>query len=292
VTTTVTASVANVAPVANAGAFQNVVTGQPVNLSGAGSTDANGDVLTYKWAMVSKPADSTATLANATTIAPSFTADKNGTYVLSLQVNDGKVDSSNISYITITAGAANVAPVANAGVAQTVARGATVTLDATGSTDANNDVLLYRWVLTVCCDVFPGLCLFQRLGPGFPAYQSHCNLKSRHALLFHCHYLYLRCPVLAARIAIRAFLLVQCLWLSQQILPCCILLLSLFVDDQPTGAHSCTALLCWIGRLLHMTQIQCGLPLQSQRKVFAVQPQPYLFVPQLAPPSYPHQWLL
>ena len=148
VTTTVTASVANVAPVANAGAFQNVVTGQPVNLSGAGSTDANGDVLTYKWAMVSKPADSTATLANATTIAPSFTADKNGTYVLSLQVNDGKVDSNNISYITITAGAANVAPVANAGVAQTVARGATVMLDATGSTDANNDILLYRWVLT------------------------------------------------------------------------------------------------------------------------------------------------
>jgi hypothetical protein len=87
-------------------------------------------------------------LANATTITPTFTADRNGTYVLSLQVNDGKVDSSNISYITITAGAANVAPVANAGVAQTVARFATVTLDATGSTDANNDVLLYRWVLT------------------------------------------------------------------------------------------------------------------------------------------------
>ena len=148
VTTTVTASVANVAPVANAGSFQNVVTGQPVTASGSGSTDANGDVLTYKWAMVSKPLDSTATLANATTITPSFTADKNGTYVLSLQVNDGKLDSNNISYITVTAGAANVAPVANAGNAQTVARLATVTLDGTGSTDANNDILLYRWVLT------------------------------------------------------------------------------------------------------------------------------------------------
>jgi len=148
VTTTVTASAANVAPVANAGAFQLVVTGQPVTVSGAGSTDANGDVLTYKWVMVSKPTDSAAVLANATTVTPTFTADKNGTYVLSLQVNDSKVDSSNISYITITAGAANVAPVANAGVAQTVARGATVTLDATSSTDANNDVLLYRWVLT------------------------------------------------------------------------------------------------------------------------------------------------
>jgi len=148
VTTTVTASVANVAPVANAGSFQNVVTGQPVTASGSGSTDANGDVLTYKWAMVSKPLDSAATLANATTITPSFTADKNGTYVLSLQVNDGKLDSNNISYITVTAGAANVAPVANAGNAQTVARLATVTLDGTGSTDANNDILLYRWVLT------------------------------------------------------------------------------------------------------------------------------------------------
>jgi hypothetical protein len=148
VTTTVTASVANVAPVANAGSFQNVVTGQPVTVSGSGSTDANGDVLTYKWAMVSKPLDSAATLANATTITPSFTADKNGTYVLSLQVNDSKLDSNNISYITVTAGAANVAPVANAGNAQTVARLATVTLDATGSTDANNDILLYRWVLT------------------------------------------------------------------------------------------------------------------------------------------------
>jgi hypothetical protein len=147
-TVTVTASVANSAPVANAGTFQNVVTGLPVSVSGAGSTDANGDVLTYKWVMVSKPVDSTATLANATTIAPTFSADKNGTYVLSLQVNDGKVDSSNISYITITAGAANVAPVANAGVAQTVARNATVTLDGSGSTDANKDILIYRWVLT------------------------------------------------------------------------------------------------------------------------------------------------
>ena len=147
-TVPVTVSVANSAPVANAGSFQNVVTGLPVSVSGAGSTDVNGDVLTYKWVMVSKPVDSTAVLANATTIAPSFTADKNGTYVLSLQVNDGKVDSSNISYITVTAGAANVAPVANAGVAQTVARNATVTLDGSGSTDANKDTLIYRWVLT------------------------------------------------------------------------------------------------------------------------------------------------
>ena len=86
-------------------------------------------------------------MTNTNTITPSFTTDKNGTYVLRLQVNDGKLDS-NLSYITITAGPANVAPIANAGSAQTVVRGATVTLDGSGSTDANGDVLLYRWVLT------------------------------------------------------------------------------------------------------------------------------------------------
>jgi hypothetical protein len=147
VTTTVTASVANAAPVANPGSFQNVVTGQLVSVNGSASTDANGDVLTYKWVMVSRPATSSAALGSATTVNTSFTADQAGTYVISLQVNDGKVDSA-LGYVTITAGAANVAPVANAGNPQAVTRGATVTLDGSGSTDANNDVLLYSWVLT------------------------------------------------------------------------------------------------------------------------------------------------
>ena len=147
-TTQVIASVANSAPVAVAGAFQNVVTGQPVTVDGSGSTDANGDVLNYTWLIVSKPTDSSVTLPTGTAARRIFTTDKNGTYVLSLRVNDGKVDSSNIDYVTITAGAANLAPVANAGVAQTVARNTQVKLDASASTDANGDILIYRWVLT------------------------------------------------------------------------------------------------------------------------------------------------
>jgi hypothetical protein len=147
VTTTVSAAAANVAPVANAGAFQNVVTGTTSTLDGSGSTDANGDTLTYKWVMISRPVNSSAVLSSATAMKPTFVADLAGTYVFSLQVNDSKLDS-NMSYVTITAGAANLAPVANAGSAQTVARGATVTLDGTGSTDANGDTLLYRWTMT------------------------------------------------------------------------------------------------------------------------------------------------
>jgi hypothetical protein len=60
-----------------------------VTLSGAGSTDPNDDPLTYSWRFQSTPAGSTATLAAATAVSPTFTADMAGLYVLSLVVSDG-----------------------------------------------------------------------------------------------------------------------------------------------------------------------------------------------------------
>lgn len=149
-TVTVTASAVNAAPVANAGANQNVVTASQVTLNGNGSTDANFDPLTYKWAFGAKPTGSAAALSSATAASPTFTADLAGVYVVTLIVNDGKLDSA-VSVVTITAAAANVAPVANAGPVQTVTRTAgtvTVTLNGTASSDANNDALTYRWLLS------------------------------------------------------------------------------------------------------------------------------------------------
>jgi hypothetical protein len=147
VTVTVNASQANVAPVANASPFQNVVAGQLVSLDGTSSSDANRDLLTYKWVLISKPVGSNAGLSSTTSSRPTFTADLIGTYVLSLQVNDGNL-SSELSYVSITATVANSVPVANAGSAQAVTVGATVTLNALDSSDANGDVLLYKWVMT------------------------------------------------------------------------------------------------------------------------------------------------
>ncbi len=147
-TTTVTAAVANSAPVANAGVSQNVTIASVVTLTGAGSTDANGDTLTYIWSFASKPTSSVAALSSTSALSPTFTADLAGTYVVNLIVNDGKVNSSNVSAVTVTASAANSTPVANAGVNQTVARAATVTLTGAGSTDANGDTLTYLWALT------------------------------------------------------------------------------------------------------------------------------------------------
>jgi hypothetical protein len=61
----------NQAPTANAGADQTVASGASVNLTGTGSTDPDGDTLTYAWSQLSGPA---VTLTGGSTATPSFTA--------------------------------------------------------------------------------------------------------------------------------------------------------------------------------------------------------------------------
>jgi hypothetical protein len=134
--------------VAKAGANQNVVVGTSITLDGTASTDANGDTLTYKWSLLYKPSNSLATLSSTSVSKPTFTADAVGTYVASLIVNDGKADSAAVASTTVIAEALNVAPVANAGPAQTVLIGSTVVLSGTASSDANADRLTYKWVLS------------------------------------------------------------------------------------------------------------------------------------------------
>ena len=113
-TVSVTASLANAAPVANAGVGQSVTAGGVVTLNGSASSDANGDALTYTWALMAKPAGSTATLTGANTAAPSFGADLAGTYVASLSVNDGKISSPASTVSIAAAAAANSVPVFSA----------------------------------------------------------------------------------------------------------------------------------------------------------------------------------
>lgn len=141
------ASAVNAAPVANAGTDQSVLVSSVVNLDGTASSDANRDAITYAWSFLARPSGSVASLSSATAAKPSFTADLAGSYVLGLMVNDGKVSSANMAVVTVTAAAANAAPVANAGPNQTVAIAASVTLTGAASTDANGDVLTYAWTL-------------------------------------------------------------------------------------------------------------------------------------------------
>lgn len=144
---TITASAANAAPVAHAGSSQNVVAGNAVTLDGSASSDANNDPLTYAWKLTSRPAASLAALTGDNSAKPTFTADVPGSYIASLVVNDGQVNSAPVT-VSITAAVANAAPVAHAGAAQNVLAGAAVKLDGSASSDANGDMLTYEWTLT------------------------------------------------------------------------------------------------------------------------------------------------
>lgn len=135
-------------PVADAGSDQNVLTSETVTLDGTNSTDADGDTLSYLWTILSAPAGSTASLSDPALVNPTFTADTDGSYVVQLVVGDGTVTSA-ADTVTITATSANAAPVADAGDDQNVLTSATVTLDGSASSDANQgDTLTYLWSMT------------------------------------------------------------------------------------------------------------------------------------------------
>src|SRR5579864_5405775 len=136
--------VPNYPPVANAGPAQTVFVGTTVQLDGSGSTDQDGNPLTYRWSFVSIPNRSTAQLNGANTVKPTFVPDVPGSYTVQLIVNDGLVDSSPA---TVTISTKNSPPVANAGPDQTITTGATVQLDGSRSTDVDGDALTYSWSL-------------------------------------------------------------------------------------------------------------------------------------------------
>lgn len=92
----------NVAPIANAGAAQDVFIGSVVTLDGSASSDANGDPLTYAWTLTAKPSGSAANLSSVTATKPTFLADVAGTYIATLVVNDGKANSGS-GTVSITA---------------------------------------------------------------------------------------------------------------------------------------------------------------------------------------------
>jgi hypothetical protein len=90
-------------PAADCGPDLRGRTGTTIALDGSGSSDPNGDSLTYQWAVQSVPASSTAdstTLSNATLSVASFVPDVRGIYTFSLQVHDGK-SSSRIDTVSL-----------------------------------------------------------------------------------------------------------------------------------------------------------------------------------------------
>ena len=98
---TVTVDDVNEAPVADPGPDQSVFVGDMVTLDGSGSSDVDGDVLSFFWSLT-PPSGSSATLSDATLVNPTFEVDLPGTYVAQLIVNDSEVDSAPAT-VTIVA---------------------------------------------------------------------------------------------------------------------------------------------------------------------------------------------
>ncbi|NOT56455.1 MAG: hypothetical protein HOP18_17800 [Deltaproteobacteria bacterium] len=139
-------STSNSAPVAQAGEDLSGQVGTTLTFDGSGSSDVDGDSLTYQWTLLAHPSGSAATLSEVTTVQPSLTLDKVGEYVVQLVVRDGTVNSEPD---TLTISTLNSTPVADAGVGQSATVGTRVQLDGRNSFDVDGNALNYQWGLTV-----------------------------------------------------------------------------------------------------------------------------------------------
>jgi len=138
----------NRSPIANAGTDQTFGPGDLVTLDGSGSSDPDtGDVIKYRWRQIS---GTTVILSDyvaekPTFTAPSLTSDDVLYFELTVTDNGGliSVDTCIVNVMT----GSNQPPIADAGPeSATVAEGTTVTLNGSGSSDPDGDVITtYRW---------------------------------------------------------------------------------------------------------------------------------------------------
>jgi hypothetical protein len=138
----------NHVPSANAGNAITVFKRTSVTLDGSGSSDADGDPLTYKW---SQTGGMSVTLSSNTSAKPTFMSPGvSGALTFQLIVNDGK-SSSTPSIVTVTVN--NRAPTAAVAGDATVNVATLFALDGSGSSDPDGDSLSYVWTQTAGASV-------------------------------------------------------------------------------------------------------------------------------------------
>jgi hypothetical protein len=119
-------------PVARISAASEVNTGSIIELDGRNSSDADGHSLTYAWILSSKPSGSSAALSSSSSSIVRFTADIDGSYTVSLIVNDGTANSIQTNHnVTATTKPNNVPSITS--------------FDSDPSEVALNDTVTFNW---------------------------------------------------------------------------------------------------------------------------------------------------
>jgi RHS repeat-associated protein len=131
----------NVAPNADAGRDQAAQVGATVEIDATASSDANGDLLTYRWSVLSKPAGSAAVIVDPSGVRAELAIDVAGDYVFQLTVSDGK----SLSFDTVVASTGAVAPVASAGADAVLNSAATAQVDGSASHVSGGSLSQILW---------------------------------------------------------------------------------------------------------------------------------------------------
>ena len=144
-------------PIADAGDDQSVASG-PVTLDGRESSDPNDDPLTYVWRIISQPSCKAkgggANIVDYDEAVATLNPVCDGTYVLSLTVDDGEFSDTDEITVVVDSGETNTPPLADAGAYDTIcfivpnkAHIQSQLLDGSGSSDGDSDPITYLWSL-------------------------------------------------------------------------------------------------------------------------------------------------
>jgi ELWxxDGT repeat protein len=138
------ADTVNNTPTADAGLDQSVNEQTTVTLNGSDSADSDGTISAFNWLQT---AGAVVTLSDAGNASPQFTTptltnSEILTFELTVTDNEGAINSDSVS---IAVQPVNIAPIADAGVDQTVNPAVVVNLSASASSDADGNITAYSW---------------------------------------------------------------------------------------------------------------------------------------------------
>lgn len=140
---TVVMTTDNVSPIARAGNDRVVdESATPAVLLADGSTDLNGQPLTFSWSLLSAPEGSAAILTHTNSVRAFLDIDLPGTYFVQVMVHDG-FGGYDVDTVLLSTG--NAAQKAWAGLDQIVHQGQTAFFDSTDSDEEGDGVISQNW---------------------------------------------------------------------------------------------------------------------------------------------------